>query len=418
LNQPDPQPRERDYSYVGSFFAYAIWIGLGVMAVFQWLKTLKIKENKLVGIGLVVLLLIISPIQMLAKDFYRQNRAGNYLAWDHSYNMLESCPPNAILFTFGDNDTFPVWYLQEVENIRTDVRIVNLQLLNTEWYIYQLKHLKPKVPMNLSDNQIKNIQKLVFNDERLVFKERGETKDIKIRVPKDYQLREYLQKINQLSYMASELPVDTSGYIEFKLKSHIRSQGYGFLRVQDYMILHIIHASQWKRPICFSFTMPPDEMLDGMRNYLQVDGLIYKLTSQRGWAMNEDRVADLFENKFKFRSLNDKNVHYLNDQKALIRNYWGIFHKMNSNLISSGKIDKAKTLLEKMHKEIDIEYLPFNYRTHLFDLAQKGVTGIITAEQLVDTLENSQEKLQISSIISEIYFPSDYAENILKVLWE
>jgi len=135
--------------------------------------------------------------------------------------------------------------------------------------------------------------------------------------------------------------------------------------------------------------------------------------------MDDEWVADLFENTFKFRGLNDWDVYYQNDQEALIGNYWGIFHKLNSNLIAAGKIERAKSLLEKMHTEIDIGLLPFKSdRTVLIDIAQKGVTGMVSAGQLVDTLKIPQQKMQVASLISDLYSPSDYAEAILQQLWE
>ncbi len=410
LNQPDPQPRERDYSYVGSFFAFAVWIGLGAGSLIQWLKELEIPRKNILGVALAVLLLVASPVQMLAKDMYRQNRRGNYLAWDHSYNMLMSCRKDAILFTYGDNDTFPLWYLQEVEGIRTDVRIVNLQLLNTPWYIYQLKHLEPKIDVGLSDKQIEKIQQLVFS------KPWKKTK-IKIAVPKELQKEEAQLKLRQMAFVSGPIAPDTSGYIEFSLNPKVKIQGYGFLRVQDYMILKIIHANKWKKPICFSFTMPTGEMLDDLKNYLQLDGLVYRLTSQRNWPMDNEHLAELFGEVFKFRNLNNPDIHYLPEQEALVNNYWGIFFKMNSNLIAAGEIEKATQLLRKMHEEIDLNVIPIKYsQNRLFDRLQMGVTGIIPADSALETVNNPGEGMQIAKLIIDLYHKSPYAADLLNTL--
>ena len=156
LNQYDPQPRERDYSYVGSFFTFSIWIGMGVAAlqekIKEWLEGVEIAG--FVSIGLTGIIFVVMPFTMLATDFKEHNRDGNYVAWDYAYNMLNSCEPNGILFTNGDNDTFPLWYIQEVEGVRKDVRVVNLSLLNTPWYIEQLKNKEPKIKLNLKDENI------------------------------------------------------------------------------------------------------------------------------------------------------------------------------------------------------------------------------------------------------------------------
>lgn len=147
LNQYDPQPRERDYSYVGSFFAFSIWIGIGCMALFElciYLFNLvkeKTTDNSIALIPIIPIslaLLIIMPINHLIRDYHYHDRKGNYAAWDYGYNLLNSCEPYSVLFTNGDNDTFPLWYVQEVDNVRPDVRVVNLSLLNTPWYINQI----------------------------------------------------------------------------------------------------------------------------------------------------------------------------------------------------------------------------------------------------------------------------------------
>ncbi len=157
VNQPPYQPRERDYSYVGSFYAFAIWIGLSVLAVFESFKH-KI-PHKLLAIGLSVVFTGLIPGIMAAQNWDDHDRSHRYSVRDIAANYLNSCAPNAILFTFGDNDTFPLWYVQEVEGIRTDVRVVNLSLLSTDWYIQQMQqtaYTSQAVPFSLQFNQYIN----------------------------------------------------------------------------------------------------------------------------------------------------------------------------------------------------------------------------------------------------------------------
>ncbi|OQX95949.1 hypothetical protein B6I21_02785, partial [candidate division KSB1 bacterium 4572_119] len=184
LNQEDPQPRERDYVYTGSFMAFAIWIGIGAYALLDYFKTLsqkyREKPQQLLILVTALTLLFIMPINMFAFHYHSHNRTGNYVAHDYSYNILQSCEPNAILFTNGDNDTFPLWYLQYVENIRKDVRVVNLSLLNTHWYIKQLRDQEPKVPISLNNNQIDALEPRLWE----------EPKTVKFDVPKDAYLRD------------------------------------------------------------------------------------------------------------------------------------------------------------------------------------------------------------------------------------
>ncbi len=163
-NQQEPQPRERDYFYVGALFVFSTWIAIGIVALVDYADRL-IKSPKTfsaVSMGVAGVFLLAIPVNMLRVNWYEHDRSGNYVAWDYSYNMLQSCAKDAILFTNGDNDTFPLWYLQDVEGIRRDIRIVNLSLVNTPWYIQQMKN-KPyyteaqPVPISLSDARIANI---------------------------------------------------------------------------------------------------------------------------------------------------------------------------------------------------------------------------------------------------------------------
>jgi len=153
LNQTPYQPRERDYAYAGSFYAFAIWIGLGVISVFEFVR--KNAKNSTAALAVSALTLVI-PVQMAVQNWDDHDRSGRYTARDFAISYLESCAPNAILFTFGDNDTFPLWYAQEVEGIRTDIRVVNLSLLGTDWYIEQMRkraYNSPSVPFSMGTDK-------------------------------------------------------------------------------------------------------------------------------------------------------------------------------------------------------------------------------------------------------------------------
>ena len=186
LNQPDPQPRERDYVYVGSFFAFALWIGIGAGAILELIhsRVTKININPKLKLALVsLILLMFIPVRMLAFNYHSHDRTGNYLAFDYSYNLLQSCEPNAILFTNGDNDTFPLWFLQYVYNIRRDVRVVNLSLLNTSWYIYQLRDFEPKVSLMLDNSQIDQLGLMYWPEKQL----------IRIKIPREIYQKELIE---------------------------------------------------------------------------------------------------------------------------------------------------------------------------------------------------------------------------------
>ena len=297
LNQDDPQPRERDYSYVGSFFAFSIWIGAGVSAIGEFIEK-KIGDtnlrNRLLSIML-VLVIAFMPGVMMSVNYHSHDRSGNYVAWDYSYNILQSVGPNGILFTNGDNDTFPLWYLQEVENVRKDVAVVNLSLLNTPWYIKQWKEARPENTkfINLSDNQVDAIT------SRL---QRWEEKKVQVPVNND--------------------PKNDQGYIEWNLKPTFAGQA---LRVQDIMILRIIKDANWKVPIYFAVTVSQSNRI-GLDPYLDMQGLTFQLKSHKTEPVDQDMMyknlmtqigPDNWSTGFdisEFRSdVNEENINWSRD---------------------------------------------------------------------------------------------------------
>ena len=261
LNQDDPQPRERDYSYVGSFFAFSIWIGAGVAAVGEFIQSkISNKEisTRVISIALVLSILFV-PVVMLSVNYHSHDRSGNYVAWDYSYNILQSVGPNGILFTNGDNDTFPLWYLQEVENVRKDVAVVNLSLLNTPWYIKQWKEARPDETkfINLTDKKVDEITSQLT---------RWEERKMQVPVKND--------------------PENNEGYIEWTLKPTFAGQA---LRVQDVMILKIIKDAGWEVPIYFAVTVSQSNRI-GLDPYLDMQGLTFQLKSHKTSPVDQDMM--------------------------------------------------------------------------------------------------------------------------------
>ena len=261
LNQDDPQPRERDYSYVGSFFAFSIWIGAGVAAVGEFIQSkISNKEisTRVISIALVLSILFV-PVVMLSVNYHSHDRSGNYVAWDYSYNILQSVGPNGILFTNGDNDTFPLWYLQEVENVRKDVAVVNLSLLNTPWYIKQWKEARPDETkfINLTDKKVDEITSQLT---------RWEERKMQVPVKND--------------------PENNEGYIEWTLKPTFAGQA---LRVQDVMILKIIKDAGWEVPIYFAVTVSQSNRI-GLDPYLDMQGLTFQLKSHKTSPVDQEMM--------------------------------------------------------------------------------------------------------------------------------
>ena len=326
LNQDNPQPRERDYSYVGSFLAFSVWIGVGAAAIVENIIK-KIKTEKIghrLGIAVILLQVVLIPFAMVRANYHEHDRSGNYVAWDMSYNMLQSCEPHGIIFTNGDNDTFPLWYLQEVEGVRKDVTVANLSLLNTPWYIRQLRDSRPKGEgfINLTDDQILGLTSGLTP---------WKTQKIQIAVEGD--------------------PQNADGYIEWVLKPTFANQA---LKVQDMMILRIINDAKWKYPIYFAVTVSPTNKI-GLDKYLDMEGLTFRLRSHKVDAINPGKMQDYLmtelgdstwstnfsqssllqvdsgQNKsfwskdyqpgYLFRNLGNENVHYNPQIIRLLQNY-------------------------------------------------------------------------------------------------
>jgi hypothetical protein len=347
LNQPDPQPRERDYSYVGSFFAFALWIGIGAAALLEQIGGLlknKLLLKKAVYAVTVLALLAAVPVNLIAYNFHSHDRSGNYVAYDYSYNILQTCEPNGIIFTNGDNDTFPLWFLQEVYGVRKDVRLVNLSLLNTSWYIKQLRDIEPKVPISLTDAQIEGIMPMQW-----------ETRTVSLPVP------EWLQK-ELRAKMGRGAEAKVKDRITFTVKPTFKAGGDG-LRVQDLMILNILDAAEWKRPIYFAVTVSSENFI-GLEPYFRMDGLAFKIlpyqSSDREGSVDPGILKDNLLNKYWYRGLNDAMVYYDVNTLKLLQNYRSAFLQVAQNDLSNGRKQEAAAMLDKMCEVMPESVIPYN----------------------------------------------------------
>ncbi|MCK5146580.1 DUF2723 domain-containing protein [bacterium] len=344
LNQKNPQPRERDYSYEGAFFAFAIWVGIGMAGVLEWLtEGLKKKGDlfkKIVYGAAMAVLFIAVPLNLFAVNFESHDRSGNYVAWDYSYNILETCEKDGIIFTNGDNDTFPLWYLQEVEGIRKDVRVVNLSLLNTHWYIKQLKNEEPRVPMGLSEKQIESLQPIMWETQQM-------------RVPVSESIR------NSLEPTLSEKEIPTlKEDIIWELKPTWNVGKASLLKVQDLMVLRILLANQWKRPVYFAVTVARNGML-GMDEHLRMDGLAYRIMPYKPDTINEEVLAANVLDKYQYRGFKDPDVYFNTNTIKLLQNYRSAFQQLTHHYLQTDQKDKARAAIEAMEDRIPEENIPF-----------------------------------------------------------
>jgi len=344
LNQDDPQPRERDYSYVGSFFAFAIWIGIGAAALLD--KVSKLKNEKwqrpLTYIAGAILLLAL-PINVLIANYHEHNRTGNYVASDYSYNILQSCEPNGIIFTNGDNDTFPLWYLQEVEHVRRDVKVVNLSLLNTPWYIKQLRNIDPKIDIgNISDETIDNIGLMSWQKRK-----------VKISPPPDsfYTSPEH-PELRQFGNNPKNLPP-----MEWEVAPTLTFNKQGFLRVQDIMVLQILEANRWRRPIYFATTVSPDNKLE-MDDYMTMEGLAFRIYPQKVKRIDPEKLRNNVFNVFRYRNLNNPKVYYDENVTRLIGNYRTAFLQLAIDDLYSGNNERMLKTLDTMMEVMPEKVFP------------------------------------------------------------
>jgi len=393
LNQPEPQPRERDYSYVGSFFAFAIWIGIGLDALFEVLRESFKEEKKLVSGAAALCLcgLIFVDGRMLQVNYHDHSRANNYSPWDYAYNLLQSCDKDAVLFTNGDNDTFPLWYLQEVARVRTDVRVVNLSLANTGWYILQLKNQSPrgakKVKFRLSDDQLQKLSYMNWTPKKIL-----------LNVPK-HQLTPRGDLIagetNTAQIYPPRPPAQLVDKIEWTFKPAMTLPGragekpQGFIRAQDVIVYEVVTNNIWERPVYFAITVSESNMI-GLNQYLRLDGLAYKIVpikSSRAFDYVEpDILYDKLMNTFQYRNLANEEVYYEETTRRMVSNYKNIFMRLAAEYAASPSVaSKIKTPEGKVaqisNKELAVrvldkaeEILP-NER---YDIDYRLLSGIIS----------------------------------------
>ncbi|WP_407527023.1 DUF2723 domain-containing protein [Lacibacter sp. MH-610] len=374
LNQAGPQPRERDYAYVGSFYAFAIWIGLGFYQVKEWFdKFLKGAVSSYAAAGLCM---VAVPLLMAQQEWDDHDRSKKTLAPDLATNYLESCAPNAIVFTVGDNDTYPLWYAQEVKGVRPDVRVVNTSLLGTDWYINQLRYkVNESAPFDVIWNESQ-----IAGDKRNVayYIPYSQTPDtsyydlfslMKDQVGSDDPSKMYRTPagdlLNFFPVKRVFVPVDknlvrANGTVSAK-DSNIVDQvkfeiAKGYLFKNDLAILNIIAANKWKRPIYF--TQP---LGLGFDEFLRQDGLTWRLVplANVGNTVNVDWMLDKINNKFKYGSA-DKNGVYFDEENrrhlTSIRNAHTIL-AMNLNML--GRKEEAKKVLQRADKMISEKNMPY-----------------------------------------------------------
>ncbi len=349
LNSPPVEPRERDYIYAGSTYAFTFWIGLSVLLIAEWLGAI-IKNTRAAAIGATVVGLL-APGIMLAEGWDDHDRSDRFFSVDSAKNYLESCAPNAILFTGGDNDTFPLWYAQEVEGIRTDVRVVVLSYYNTDWYIDQTMHKmndSEPFPYSLS---LKQYQQGGAND----YLRYTPNENIKVLDAKEYikALAKDLPMLrgedgNIVPSRNFSLSIDTAhieqlGFISKEQKPYVTPRmtwklSKGGLEKKDLAILDVMTTNNWERPIYFNPTSLAQINMD-LSQYAIQEGMASRLIPARNPTPEKDYVNtsvayDNMINKFGYRGLDDPNVYYNEDYRGFVQNHRSALNSLSEALLN------------------------------------------------------------------------------------
>ena len=367
LNQKPLEPRERDYAYVGSFYAFAIWIGLGVLGLKEWV--FKKLDAKMGAIAASTLGLLMAPALMAKEGWNDHDRSTKMLAHDIAVSYLESCAPNAILFTYGDNDTYPLWYAQEVEGIRPDIRLINLSLFDTDWYINGMQrkvHESERLPLTMTEKQYVAGERDVMYYKDMNIAEPVELKQIvELLLSDDKDDKLPLQDGTFTNFIPTKkfkLTVNANDVIATKtLPDSMRNQivpslewtfNKGYVTKGTLAMFDILAHNNWKRPIYFATTIPSDQF-NGLDKYLYNEGLAYRLLpldpnkhGEDDQAVNLGPMYDHVMNKFKWGNI--KTAKYLDAQSADdISMFNSIFNSLTSALIKNGRLDDAKKVMQR-----------------------------------------------------------------------
>jgi hypothetical protein len=382
LNQYPHQPRERDYAFAGSFYAFAIWIGIGVFAVAESLKKWMPETISAIAVSTVCLLAV--PGIMASENWDDHDRSGRYTARDLGANYLKSCEPNAVIFTNGDNDTFPLWYNQEVEEFRTDVRVCNLSYLQTDWYIDQMRskaYESEPLPISFTEEQyVQGVRDVVYlmADPRI----KGAV-DLKkaLDFVKDENPRTKLAQADNASYIPSKqlfMVVDKEAVIkngvvpesDYDLIEDTIFIDFGnknYITKDELMVLDMIANSNWERPIYYAITVGRDKYL-GLQDYFRLDGFAYRFvpvkTARSGiyfGSVGTDKMYRHMMEDFEWGNMNSPDVYIDENNQRMMMNIRNNFNRLAETLVSEGKKDSAIKVLDRSMELIPNEVVPYNY---------------------------------------------------------
>ncbi|QGY43690.1 DUF2723 domain-containing protein [Maribellus comscasis] len=383
LNQYPVQPRERDYAYAGSFYAFAIWIGLAVAAFYSALS--KLWKGAVPATLVTLISLVLVPGILASENWDDHDRSGRYMTRDYAKNYLESCAPNAILFTYGDNDTFPLWYVQEVEGVRPDIKIINVGYLGMDWYINQQQMATndaPPVPFSFDKSKYyMGIRDIVLFQER--FENSVELSDAmeflgsddvrtKVKVSngemmdyfpaRNFHITVDKQKVLETGTVQPEDSALIADRVEINISKNLITKS-------EMAVLNMMAANNWERPIYIDHSLVHVGNIH-FKDYLQFEGLAYRFvpikTQRQGvyyGHVNSDILYDNVMNKYVWGNVNDPDIFLdeYNRKEINILQARYMFARLAGVLNQEGKKEKAVEVLDKMFELFPNEILPLTY---------------------------------------------------------
>jgi len=417
LNQAGYQPRERDYAYVGSFYAFAVWIGIGVLQIRDWLnKKTSLSISNYVSFAVCLLAV---PILMASQEWNDHDRHHKTLARDLGGNYLESCAPNSILISFGDNDTYPVWYAQEVENKRPDIRVMNYSLLGTDWYINQLRYkVNESAPADVifTPEQIRGSKRDYvpvyplpgfdqnrYYDLYTLLKDIVGSNDARYQVPSNEG-----DMLSVLPVKKVSIPVD----IDFVKKNGVVKPGdsvvssilldikKNYLLKNDLAILALIAANKWQRPIYFTSLQDIDDL--GLAPYIRMEGLSYRLVPVKNSDVNPEASYKVMMEKFNYGNAKTPGVYFDEENRRHLNSIRSSTAILAMALADEQKKDSARKILHRYDDNVLQENVPYGFTSNRSNMHNRiSMSFLYASYKAGDTVLANKVSTSVRSDLNE-----------------
>ncbi len=432
LNSPPTEPRERDYIYVGSFYAFCIWIGFGVLAIAEGIE--KLLKNKAIAAAIAGVIGLLVPGVMAANGWDNHDRSNRYHSIDQAKNTLRSCAPNAILFTGGDNDTFPLWYVQDVEGFRTDVRVIVLSYFSTDWYIDQMRqqvYESEPIPLSIDpENYLQGKNDYVplveetespVNARKYIELVNKNNRSVLVALQGGDFTAKLLSKsffldVDKESVISKDaIPEGKENRVVDRMTWQLRP-GASHIFKNELALLDLIVTNEWERPIYFNNTSANTLNMD-LRDYLQLEGMTYRLVpikSTNTSDVGEVNVAAMLENikTFEFRGLDDPNTYHDEEYKKFGSNTRNSYYRLAEALYQQNKPEEAEKILDEALEKMPDFSIPYSFFTTRYAELYHKLGAHDKANEIVDILSRRSTE-DIAYIVNTNYNNADMRQRSL-----